>query len=37
MAADIQEGFLDETAIGFLSESELGGWKERAFQAMGTA
>ena len=37
VAAGIQEGFLEEVAMGLLSESELGRWKGRAFQAEGAA
>ena len=35
--AALQEGFLEEVAMGLLSESELGRWKGRAFQAEGAA
>lgn len=37
VAAGIQEGFLEEVTMGLLSESELGGWKGRAFQVEGAA
>lgn len=37
VAAGIQEGFLEEVAMGLLSESELGRWKGRAFRAEGAA